>query len=410
MNHFFEGPRGQALKTLAETLWSHGFVVYLAGGCVRDYLLGRPYHDLDAVTDAPVEKIQSIFKKTIPVGIQFGIVRVLLDGFEFELARFRSDGPYLDGRHPEYVIFSKPEEDAKRRDFTINAMFYDLQSEQVLDFVNGQEDLKHKILRAVGEPQRRFAEDFLRILRLLRFSCQLNFKIDEATAEAAEALVGHLPEVSGERLCVEVSKSLAANPKKALEGFYHWGLSKILFPSWSALTPQFYLLRDKHESGWLLSMWLLSFEPDICSAAVQFVSDCEWQYSRDFLARAEEMGQRFKLSKMEARRLKEVSSVFAWSSIWFQLRAGFRGALAQSTAFQDVFDAAQQLGVWDEKVFKEVSYWRQEPLVKPFLLGQDVLCVAADQRGLVLKESLYLQYENILLNREQALEWLQKRK
>ncbi len=410
MSHFLEGRRGQALKSLAETLWRHGFIVYLAGGCVRDYLLGRPYHDLDVVTDASVEQIQSMFEKTIPVGVQFGIVRVLLGGFEFEVARFRKDGPYVDGRHPEFVEFCDPLEDAQRRDFTINAMFYDLKNQQVLDYVNGQDDLKKGLLRAVGEPQRRFSEDYLRILRLLRFACQLDFQIEAETAKAAESLTGHLTEISGERLVVEVSKSLLANPVKALHGFQRWGLCKILFPQWNTEEVKLSFLKGRIEAGWLLSMWLLSFQPSVCSASLQLVSENEWQSSREFLLSLEDMVRRFRLSKIDARILKEVCTVLAWPSVWSQLRTGVRGALAQSEAFGVVLDAAQQLQVWDDGLIGEVLSWRQVPMVKPFLLGQDVLGVPPGKRGLVLKEGLYLQYENVLQSREQALEWVQKQK
>ena len=170
-------PYGVA-ASIVRKLRESGFVAYFAGGCVRDALRGTAPKDIDIATSAKPEQVQGLFRRTVPVGVQFGVVRVLEDDLEFEVASFRSDGIYLDGRHPQSVEFSTPEEDAVRRDFTVNGIFYDPFEDKVIDFVGGQEDLERKLIRAIGEPSKRFAEDRLRMLRAVRFASTLVFEIE----------------------------------------------------------------------------------------------------------------------------------------------------------------------------------------------------------------------------------------
>ncbi len=143
-------------------LRSHGHVAYFAGGCVRDLVRGETPKDVDIATDARPEAVQEIFPRTYAVGAHFGVIVVLEGGFQFEVATFRSDGAYLDGRRPTEVHFATAEEDAARRDFTINGMFFDPTAEQVIDFVGGRADLEARLVRAIGDPGQRFAEDRLR--------------------------------------------------------------------------------------------------------------------------------------------------------------------------------------------------------------------------------------------------------
>src|ERR1700731_1557858 len=163
-------PLVEVATSVVRHLRNHGHVAYFAGGCVRDALLGFPPKDIDVATDARPEEVQRIFARTVPVGAKFGVIRVLESEWEFEVATFRSDGAYLDGRRPESVTFSSPEEDAKRRDFTINGMFYDPLADQVVDFVGGKSDLENRLVRAIGNPNERFAEDHLRLFRAARLA------------------------------------------------------------------------------------------------------------------------------------------------------------------------------------------------------------------------------------------------
>src|ERR1700758_1016411 len=171
-------------RKVAARLRDQGYIAYFAGGCVRDMVRGLVPKDYDIVTDASPEVVQELFPRTYAVGAHFGVIIVLEDGFQFEVATFRSDDVYINGRHPSAVHFSSPEEDAQRRDFTINGMFYDPAAEQVIDLVGGQTDIGAKLVRAIGEPAKRFAEDRLRMLRAVRFATVLDYEVDKKTWEA----------------------------------------------------------------------------------------------------------------------------------------------------------------------------------------------------------------------------------
>lgn len=192
---------------IVRTLNQHGFIAYFAGGWVRDFLMKHPSDDIDIATDATPADVQKIFEKTIPVGIQFGIIIVVLHNHQFEIATFRKDHGYEDGRRPIGVEKSTPEEDAKRRDFTINGMFYDPIAAKLIDLVEGREDLDKKIIRAIGNPHERFLEDRLRMIRAVRYACRFQFVIEEKTRAAicnhANAL---FPSVAIERIWQEFYK------------------------------------------------------------------------------------------------------------------------------------------------------------------------------------------------------------
>jgi putative nucleotidyltransferase with HDIG domain len=194
---------------LVGRLQGNGFVALFAGGSVRDALRGLPSKDIDIATSATPADVQRLFRKTVPVGVQFGVVRVLEAGCEFEVATFRSDGQYIDGRHPQSVRFSSPEEDAQRRDFTINGMFYDPIAGSVLDFVGGQADLERGLIRAIGEPLHRFREDRLRLLRAIRFAATLGFSIEPLTWKAIQSQAPQIGQVSPERMRDELLKILS---------------------------------------------------------------------------------------------------------------------------------------------------------------------------------------------------------
>jgi poly(A) polymerase len=207
----------EGAASILEKLREHGYVAYFAGGCVRDALQDIPPKDIDIATSAKPDQVQGLFARTIPVGIQFGVVLVLVADMEFQVATFRSDGAYLDGRHPSEIQFSTPERDAQRRDFTINGMFYDPANGIVIDYVNGREDLSRKLIRAIGPPSERFAEDRLRMLRAIRFASTLAFEIESGTWSAINAEAREISIVSPERIRDELLKILI-NPHR-LRGF-----------------------------------------------------------------------------------------------------------------------------------------------------------------------------------------------
>ena len=227
-------------EALARSIASHlreaGYTAYFAGGCVRDRLLGRVPSDFDIATDAPAEKVQQLFPRTVPVGVQFGVVLVILDGQSFEVATFRADAVYLDGRRPASVRFSSPEEDAARRDFTINGMFLDPFSERIIDHVGGQEDLRAGVIRAIGDPAARIYEDRLRMVRAVRFAARFGFTIDPQTFDAIRAAAPHLVDIAWERIGDEVVRILCeGNARRGFELLDATGLLPVVLPEVAVL-------------------------------------------------------------------------------------------------------------------------------------------------------------------------------
>jgi poly(A) polymerase len=191
---------------LVERLRAAGHEAFFAGGCVRDMLLGKEAHDIDIATSAKPEEVQHLFHRTVAVGAAFGVIVVLEDDFEFQVATFRSDGAYKDGRHPESVSFTTAGGDAKRRDFTVNGLFYDPIEKKIIDHVGGESDLKAGILRSIGNPEERFSEDKLRLIRCVRFGASLGFQIEEETWKAVCRMAPQITVVSAERLRDELVK------------------------------------------------------------------------------------------------------------------------------------------------------------------------------------------------------------
>jgi len=193
---------------IVETLHRKGFKAYFAGGCVRDMLMGREPDDYDIVTDARPDEVAGLFEAVIPVGRDFGVVVVVIDRHHFEVATFRKEGEYLDGRHPSSVAFTDEEEDARRRDFTINGIFYEPVRKRYIDYVGGQEDILRGVIRSIGDPRERFREDRLRIIRGVRFAARFRFVIDRETEEAIRELAPLVSGVSAERIRDELIKIL----------------------------------------------------------------------------------------------------------------------------------------------------------------------------------------------------------
>jgi len=219
--------------SIIKKLYEEGFTAYFAGGWVRDFLMDHPSDDIDIATDASVENVQKIFPKTIPVGVNFGIVVVVEGGHQFEVATFRKDQGYKDGRRPIGVEKADPEEDAKRRDFTINGMFYDPIKKKLYDYIGGQEDLKKGIIRAIGNPHKRFLEDRLRMIRAVRYASRFHFLIDNETLKAILDHANDLfPAVAIERVWNEFSKmALFPNFDAALVALQRLNLLPVIFPA-----------------------------------------------------------------------------------------------------------------------------------------------------------------------------------
>jgi poly(A) polymerase len=221
---------------IVKRLRENGYESYLAGGCVRDMLLNKPPQDYDITTSAKPDAIAGIFSQTVPVGAQFGVMLVVVDGEPFEVATFRHDGPYLDGRHPSEVRYGNLQEDILRRDFTINGMVYDPIEEHVIDLVDGKNDLERRSIRAIGDARERFAEDRLRMVRAVRFAASLDFTIEEKTLAAIRDQAPTVGQISWERIGEEITRVLTeGGARKGFELLDATGLLSQIMPEVAAM-------------------------------------------------------------------------------------------------------------------------------------------------------------------------------
>lgn len=254
-----------AATEIVRRLRHHGHSAYLVGGCVRDLLLGKEPEDYDVATSATPDHVQQYFEQTYPVGAQFGVILVEIGNKDFvEVATFRSDVSYSDGRHPDAVRYTQSaKEDVQRRDFTINGLLLDPENDQVLDYVGGQMDLKNGIVRAIGVPARRFEEDKLRMLRAVRFAARFGYKIEDETFSAIRDLAGEIKQVSRERVRDELLKMLTeGHARRAFELLDASGLLGYILPEIKRMQgveqpPQF------HPEGdvWIHTLMLLEQLP-----------------------------------------------------------------------------------------------------------------------------------------------------
>ena len=226
----------QAAIAIVRRLQEAGHQALFAGGCVRDRLLGIEPSDYDIATSARPEQVEELFERTVAVGKAFGIILVHEDSHQFEVATFRQDGPYLDGRHPQSVTFTDARRDAQRRDFTINAMFEDPIGEEVFDYVGGRRDLEARLIRAVGDPRLRFHEDRLRMIRAPRFAARFGFDIEPNTAAAIREQAASIREVAVERLAAELLKILTeGGARRGFELLDETGLLEHILPEVTAM-------------------------------------------------------------------------------------------------------------------------------------------------------------------------------
>ena len=212
-------------RAIVARLQQAGFAAFWVGGCVRDFLLGREPLDFDIATDARPEQVETLFPKTIPVGKKFGVIIVIENGQQFQVATFRAEADYQDGRRPETVVFANAGADALRRDFTVNGLFYDPLTGKIHDWVGGEQDLRAKIIRTIGRPEERFGEDHLRMLRAVRFAARLGFEIEPETFAAIQSLASKIKLISVERVRDELIKLFAPPGRERLNGLMAEGIS-----------------------------------------------------------------------------------------------------------------------------------------------------------------------------------------
>jgi poly(A) polymerase len=222
----------QLAEQICATLRRQGHQAFFVGGCVRDLELGREPADYDVCTDARPERVQELFPRSLAVGAKFGVILVVEEEVQVEVATFRSDIGYSDGRHPDHVVYSDtPQEDVRRRDFTINGLLMDPATGEVLDYVGGRADLRAGIVRAIGDPRVRFAEDKLRMMRAVRFAARFGFQIEPETMAAARSLAAQITQVSAERIRDELTKLLTEGAaRRGFELLDETGLLAVVLP------------------------------------------------------------------------------------------------------------------------------------------------------------------------------------
>ncbi len=287
MEIYRQDPQFRLAEKICQTLQSGGHQALLAGGCVRDFLLHRTPQDFDVATSATPDQVEALFPKTVAVGKNFGVIVVVEGEEQVEVATFRKDGVYEDGRRPSTIEFAAAEEDAQRRDFCVNGLFYDLKTQTVLDYVGGGEDIQKKRIRAIGEPKKRFEEDHLRLLRAVRFAAQLGFEIENETLAAVKASASLIKTVSGERIQDEMTKLLTSqDPEKGLRLMFETELLGNLLENenlmWKPPTKSFSRAEKNKEDAWFrFFLWLKSVQLEGASL-YHFENLAErWKFSRD---------------------------------------------------------------------------------------------------------------------------------
>lgn len=427
-----------AATDIARRLQEAGHTAYFAGGCVRDELLGLDPHDYDVATSAKPAEVQKLFIHTQAVGAHFGVILVMEHGRAFEVATFRSDHEYIDGRRPEMVTFSTPEEDASRRDFTINGMFHDPVADKFIDYVGGQEDLKSKTLRAIGDPVARFREDKLRLLRAVRFSARFDYEIDPATWDAIKAHAADIHAVSAERIREELVKILAhPNRVRGFDLLDQSGLLKEILPEIEALKgceqpAQFHPEGDVFVHTRAMLELLPPDAPATLALAVLFhdigkpptfryhADEDRIRFSGHDRAGAnmtEKLMERLRFSRHEIDRVaeavrqhmvfKDVQNMRTAKLKRFMAREGFEDELELHRV-----DCQSSHGALDNYDFlkTKAEEFASEPLIPPPLVtGHDLMALGwkpGPHFGPVLEAVQTAQLEGTLTTTEEAIAWI----
>ena len=432
-------PMEEAARRIALRLRERGHIAYFAGGCVRDLVRGLAPKDFDVATDAPPEIVQKIFLHTYAVGAKFGVIVVVENGTNFEVATFRSDDAYVDGRRPVAVHFSSPEEDAKRRDFTINGMFLDPVANEVIDFVGGRADLEAKLVRAIGEPAQRFTEDRLRMLRAVRFATVLDYKIDNQTWDALVANAASINEISAERIREELVRIfLSPQRVRGWDFLDSSGLMRAILPEIDAMKgclqpEQFHPEGDVFQHTRLM----LSLLPEkvsvplVCSVLFHDVA-------KPVTATVDKTGRiRFnehdrigaEMTEAIMRRLRfsgaeiEATVEMVRQHMVFKDAPNMRVAKLKRFMARSTFDEELELHRVDcesshrmldnyEFLLRKREEFANEPIIPPPLVrGDDLIALGlkpGPKFGQILEAIETRQLEGTLRTREEALEWVRR--
>ena len=427
----------EATKVISK-LQQSGYLAYFAGGCVRDLLRDQVPTDYDIATNALPEQVTSLFSKTRSVGAHFGVIIVISGEFAFEVATFRNDGSYGDGRRPESVEFTSPEEDVLRRDFTINGIFYDPIEGSTIDYVNGQDDIESGTVRAIGNPESRFREDHLRLLRAVRFAARFDYQIEENTWAAICSHAGEIKNISEERIRDELSKILTdPNRVRGFDLLVESGLMKAMIPEILDLKgceqpPQFHpegdvfvhtrlmltLLKDDPSLSLVLSVLLhdigkpSTYSYDEESDRIRFNG-----HDRIGAEMASDILKRLKFPNKVIEAVTEmVANHMTFKDVQKMREAKLKRFMARPT-FEDETELHRVdcLGSWgglDNYDFlnQKRTEFDNEPIIPPPLLtGKDLIEIGWEpgpKLGEVLTKVQDMQLEKNLNSKEEALDWV----
>jgi len=423
---------------IVRKLKDKGFSAYFAGGSVRDMIMGLPSDDIDIVTSAKPDEIEKIFPQTYDIGAAFGIINVVENGENFEVATFREERGYADGRHPDEITYTDdPRLDAKRRDFTINSMFYDPIEDEIVDFEGGIEDIKNKVLRTVGNANARFSEDYLRILRAVRFSTRFGFILDSSTAEGIINNIDGLKKISNERIRDELNKMFTGNaPAGALRELANLGILDIILPEIGALRgveqpKEFHpegdvfvhtaLMLELMEESSVELAWSVILH-DVGKPATFSIGDdgIEHFYSHDKVGAkiAEKILKRLKFSNSEIDNIvSAVRNHMKFAHVQEMRKSKLKRLMAEPSFSLQLdlhkLDCISSHGKLDNYFFLKDILDNPEieiELPKPLITGHDLIKLGVKpgpKMGKILREISDLQLEGKLSSKESALEYIE---
>ena len=419
----------RAARRIVDRLRLGGYEAYFAGGWVRDFLLRRKPRDIDIATSAPPDEVRRLFPRSRAIGAHFGVVQVSMYGRAFEVATFRSDGEYVDGRRPSSVVFSGPAEDARRRDFTINGLFYDPAGGRLIDYVGGREDIERRLVRTIGDPRERFREDKLRLLRALRFACSLGFDIVPETWDAIGTLAPRIIEVSWERIRDELAEIFTGpDPGRGLELLHRSRLLAELLPEVAALEQA-----PHPRSGDLLAhasavlSRLHSRSPVLAFAALLkdvaagpgHPAEGDEGSGAQRGETVERICRRLKMSNGDIRAVRDLVETHPEL---YRLPEMSRGEWMRMAAREEIENHLRLLGAavaagsgtpslhagWRRRL----QEFRDSPPLRPLVDGSDLVALGLEP-GPAFREILEtvrdLQFEGALSTREEALRYLRER-
>lgn len=431
--------KADAALGIVRALSEKGHTAYFAGGCVRDFLMGQRPEDFDIATTAKPDQVEAIFPKTVPVGKQFGVILVIENGIPFEVATFRAEGGYEDGRHPGKVTFTVPEEDAKRRDFTVNGLFYDPLQKKTHDFVGGADDIERKVIRAIGDPTERFREDKLRLLRAVRFASSLGFEIEKNTWQAVRDHAHEIRAVSPERIREELVKIFTR--KGAARGFVLLSESGLM----REVLPEVEAMRDVkqpenfHPEGDVFEHTRLLFEnlrppvSEVLAFAALFHDAGKpktqalrngrltfYEHSEEGAAIAREVMKRLRFSNDAIDAVCEcVANHMKFMDVKKMRSGKLKRFIARPTFREELelhrIDCLASHGMLDNYGFlqeKLKEYATEELRPRPFVNGTDLIALGMEPGPAmkpVLEELYELQLEGAHKDRTEALEWAKQK-